>query len=1220
MPHKSLDALRKKIRSNNLKNEALAIQDLCDVAKLDHASRQSITERGAKLVAHVRSGVKPSLMEAFLAEYGLSTKEGLALMCLAEALLRVPDAGTMDDLIEDKIMEGEWSKHAGQSISQLVNVSTMGLQVTNAVLNDGSQGVNTTLRTMVKRVGMPIIRTAVKQVMKELGRQFVLGQDMKAAQKQAQKFEKEGFTYSYDMLGEAAHTSADAEKYYQAYIDAIKSMASSCAGDVKENPGISIKLSALHPRYEQNNIQRVMNELTPKVLNLAQMATKANMGLNIDAEEADRLDLSLNVIESVLQDKSLKDWHGFGVVVQAYGKRAKGVINWLYALAGNLDRKIMVRLVKGAYWDAEIKRAQVLGIEGFPVFTQKAHSDISYIACAKILFDMTDRIYPQFATHNAHTVAAVLHFSHGSDKDQFEFQRLHGMGESLHMVLREEEATRCRIYAPVGVHRDLLAYLVRRLLENGANSSFVNQIVDTAIPPLTVAADPFESAKTHIGAMIKMPPNIFGSDRKNSKGWDISDIGDLTTINNGRDLFTNKQWQAAPILATPPSAIGEKHFIENPADLDDIVGEVTLASEADVNAAFNSAASYLEQWANLPCDERAHYLEKTADLFEKNTHELFALLTREAGKSLADAISEVREAVDFLRFYAAEARRRDYDSHIDKARGVFVCISPWNFPLAIFIGQISAALAAGNTVIAKPAEQTPLIAARAIELMLEAEIPNTAIQLLPGTGPTIGAALTSHKDLAGVCFTGSTATAQTINRTMAKNCAPNAPLVAETGGLNAMIVDSTALPEQAVQDIVESAFQSAGQRCSALRMLYIQEDVKDRFLAMLYGAMDELEIGNPWNITCDVGPVIDKPAQEIIQNYCETMEADGRLLKKLTTPTDGQFVAPTAFAVSGIEELNREIFGPILHIATFKAEELADVVNTINDQGYGLTMGLHSRIDDRIDLIKKTAKVGNLYINRNQIGAVVGCQPFGGEGLSGTGPKAGGPSYLDVFRTNTESNSNATLDFDQIADAALLQQATKTLQASASINLEAVRAQLCGTFAGLFYEQSSLINDLFRRLQKETHGTLTLPSPVGESNVLNIHACGIILCQSNNLKAQISHVVQSLYFGNKVIIAGNLADKFKDLQGQQVQIIEGGICADDIRTVSNIAAVCMSQKNDEHTEMRIALSKAAGPIIPLVTEPYSPYRFTLERHCCIDTTAAGGDVELLKGGAIAEET
>lgn len=1181
MPNSPLEAIRETIRQNYLVAENSAVSSLTKEAALDVTARAQIAQHGADLVQAVRATMKPSLMEAFLAEYGLSTKEGLALMCLAEALLRVPDEETIDDLIEDKIIGGNWSEHAGQSISQLVNVSTMGLQVTNAVLQEGVDGAPSTLGKVIKRLGMPVVRLAVKQVMKELGRQFVLGQNIENALRRAEKLEEKGYSYSYDMLGEAAHTAADADKYFQAYVHSIEALKAKAKGDIRSNPGISIKLSALHPRYEFNNIDRVLSELAPRVLMLAEMAAEANIGLNIDAEEADRLDLSLSIIESVLSKKSLRNWAGFGVVVQAYGKRAPYVLDWLYALAKSLDRNIMVRLVKGAYWDAEIKRAQVMGLVDFPVFTQKKHTDISYIRCTKKLFTMTDRIYPQFATHNAHTVAAVLHFAKDTATEKFEFQRLHGMGESLHEVLMKQAKTKCRIYAPVGVHRDLLAYLVRRLLENGANSSFVNQIVDSAIAPAEVASDPFEQTHENRPSPIKLPPQLFGDMRQNSLGWDVTNPQQMQQIETDRRQFKKHKWNAKPLVAFKSSAKRMTLDIVNPVTMDDTVGGVKLADTNDVDLAFQAAEQGFLKWSKISVDARAKCLEQAANDLENKSSEFFAVLCREAGKSLPDAISEVREAVDFLRFYAAEARL-----HIKKsaqARGVFVCISPWNFPLAIFVGQIAAALVAGNAVIAKPAEQTPLVAYRMVELLLKAGVPHDVLQFLPGDGATIGASLTAHPSLAGVCFTGSTDTAILINRSMAKHCSPSAPLIAETGGLNAMIVDSTALPEQAIRDIIASSFQSAGQRCSALRILYIQEDIKDRFLNMLYGAMDELKVGDPWLVNTDVGPVIDREARDMIQTYCEQMDASGRLLKRVEVPNVGLFATPTLYEVSGIDDLEREIFGPILHVATYAAKDLTKVVESINNRGFGLTMGLHTRIEERIDDVQAIAKVGNLYVNRNQIGAVVGSQPFGGEGLSGTGPKAGGPEYLNVFVRRNIAHKQTPLILPETRQimCALVDDLKKQ-------PLPEMRKTMGAPFKQAFPLQEKLIDTVLDALIAYAQKEDVMPSPVGESNVLSKYPRGTILCLGTSLDALIAQVIQALYFGNQVIIGDH--ENF-DATGADI--------------------VAMMAPEQILKPIRSALAAREGAIVSLVTDIYTPYRYFAERHCCIDTSAAGGDATLI---------
>ena len=984
---------RANIEAAYLLNEDAAVAALVAQASLTPEDRAAIARDGADLVRRIRAASDPGLMEVFLAEYGLSTDEGIALMCLAEALLRVPDADTIDALIEDKIAPSDWGTHLGKSASSLVNASTWALMLTGRVLDDETPGITRHLRSAVKRLGEPVIRKAVGRAMREMGRQFVLGEDISKAMKRAAGMEAIGFTYSYDMLGEAARTEKDAKHYHLAYSRAISSIAEACTHDsVAQNPGISVKLSALHPRYEEAQRSRVMAELVPRLRSLAMLAKSAGQGFNVDAEEADRLSLSLDVIEAVVSDPALAGWDGFGVVVQAFGQRAGQVIDWLNDLATRTDRKLMVRLVKGAYWDAEIKRAQVLGLDGFPVFTAKSHTDVSYIANARKLLGMTDRIYPQFATHNAHTVAAILHLARdiGVGADSYEFQRLHGMGETLHKIVLKDNETHCRIYAPVGAHEDLLAYLVRRLLENGANSSFVNQIVDEDVTPEDVAADPFDD----IGNTPNLPkgPALFAPHRANAKGWDITHRPTLDEIDQGRNPFHSHQWGAQPLSSSwQENSKTAPQTVKNPASAGDTVGQITFATPVDAGIAIAAA----KPWG-MAAAGRAAVLRRIAAAYETHAEELFALLHREAGKTMLDAVGEIREAVDFLHYYASEAEARD-----PSPRGIWTCISPWNFPLAIFTGQIAAALAAGNAVLAKPAEQTGLIAHRAVQLMLAAGVPDTVLHLMPGGGD-IGAALTSDGRINGVAFTGSTGTALKIRKAMAQNCAPGTPLIAETGGLNAMIVDSTALPEHAVRDIVQSAFQSAGQRCSALRCLYVQEDVADKVIHMLKGAMDELSIGDPWQLSTDVGPVIDEAARKSIQDHIDAAQADGRVLHALNAPSTGTFVAPTAIKVDGIADLEREIFGPVLHIATYKSRDLDKIIGDINATGYGLTFGLHTRIDDRVQQVIEDIHAGNVYVNRNQIGAVVGSQPFGGEGLSGTGPKAGGPFYMPRFAADVK--------------------------------------------------------------------------------------------------------------------------------------------------------------------------------------------------------------------------
>ncbi|WP_209424453.1 bifunctional proline dehydrogenase/L-glutamate gamma-semialdehyde dehydrogenase PutA [Pararhodobacter sp. SW119] len=1131
------------------RDEDACVATLIETAALDATARARIAAAGADLVRRIRSSARPGLMEVFLAEYGLSTDEGIALMCLAEALLRVPDSLTMDALIEDKIAPSNWGKHLGHSSSSLVNASTWALMLTGRVLDEGEPGVASNLRAAVKRLGEPVIRTAVGRAMKEMGRQFVLGETIEAAMRRAQGMEAKGYSYSYDMLGEAARTGDDAKRYFDAYSQAIRAIGKAATkGDIRANPGISVKLSALHPRYEEAQRDRIMDELVPRVTELARMAAERSMGFNIDAEEADRLALSCDVIAAVLADENLAGWNGFGVVVQAYGPRAGAMIDWLHALAERLDRKVMVRLVKGAYWDTEIKRAQVLGLPGFPVFTAKSATDVSYIANARNLLAKVDRIYPQFATHNAHTVAAVLDLarSMGTDKRAFEFQRLHGMGERLHDLVLEGEKTRCRIYAPVGAHRDLLAYLVRRLLENGANSSFVNQIVDDAVPPETVAACPFDTYAARKPRPIRTGPDLFAPERPNSKGFDLTDRPELQAIDVARTPFADQRFTAAPILAAKAEG-GATYTARNPARPDDIVGEVTQATRADVAAALDAARPW-----DAPAAERAAVLNRVADLYEEDYGRIFAILSREAGKSQLDAVGELREAVDFLRYYASRITEGM------RPRGRITCISPWNFPLAIFTGQIAGALAAGNAVLAKPAEQTPLIAAAGIALMHRAGVPATALQLLPGEGAEVGAALTSDARVDGVVFTGSTETAQAIRKAMVANLDPGAPLVAETGGLNAMIVDSTALPEQAVRDILASAFQSAGQRCSALRCLYVQEDVAGHLQDMLFGAMEELKLGDPWHLPTDVGPVIDADARQDIADYVAKARAEGRVLKELDTPAEGHFVAPAVVRVSGIQDLAREIFGPVLHLARFKAKDLAKVIADVNARGYGLTFGLHTRIDDRVQDVVEAVRVGNLYVNRNQIGAVVGSQPFGGEGLSGTGPKAGGPDYVPRLAAPAPATPSASAG-----------------DTAGSADISALERQLAKPPAAAVVE------------------TLDLPGPTGESNRLQLSPRAPVLCLGPGRAAEAAQVEAVRMLGGRAIAAG------------------GTVPADWLARATGFSAAIWWGDTDTARDLATALAGRKGPILPLITAMPDRAHVLTERHLCVDTTASGGNAQLL---------
>ncbi len=1136
--------LNRKWDLNKRRDETALIEELMATAALGADERAEIVEQATELVRRIRTDSRPGMMDVFLAEYGLSTDEGVALMCLAEALLRVPDAPTIDALIEDKIAASDWSKHIGHSSSPLVNASTWGLLLSGKVLEDSDPGIVGTLRGMVRRLGEPVIRAAVGQAMREMGRQFVLGEDIDAAMKRAAGMEAKGFTYSYDMLGEAAMTAADADRYAEAYSDAIAAIARGCTSqDISANPGISIKLSALHPRYEVAKTDRVMAELVPVLSKLTRQAAKAGMGLNIDAEEADRLALSLKVIETVMADPELAGWDGFGVVVQAYQRRASDVLDGLYHMAQTHDRRIMVRLVKGAYWDTEIKLAQVEGLTDFPVFTRKSATDISYMANARKLLGMTDRIYPQFATHNAHTVAAILNMAKDQPKTAYEFQRLHGMGEALHNIVHQSYETRCRIYAPVGAHRDLLAYLVRRLLENGANSSFVNQIVDEDVPPHVVATCPIETMAQDTTQAVRTAPDLFEPERPNSIGFDLFDTTVLDEIDQQRPAPT--PWQCAPIIAGPVAGNAAEPAT-NPAT-GAVIGEVITASSADVETAISAALPW-----SVPTADRASALNKAADLFEADFGPLFTLLATEAGKSLPDAVAELREAVDFLRYYAARAA-----ADTAPARGVFTCISPWNFPLAIFTGQIAAALAMGNAVLAKPAETTPAIAAWAVAKLHAAGVPTTALQLLPGTGATVGRALTSDERINGVAFTGSTATARAIQSAMAKHCAPGTPLIAETGGLNAMIVDSTALPEQAIRDIIASAFQSAGQRCSALRCLYVQKDIAPAFLEMLQGAMDQLSLGDPWHLSTDIGPVITQTAQADMLAYIENADKNGRLLHRLPTPKTGNFVPPSLIAVDGIADLEKEVFGPVLHVALFGALELPKVVEEINATGYGLTFGIHTRIDDRVQSIAETIRVGNIYANRNQIGAIVGSQPFGGEGLSGTGPKAGGPFYLPRFAAHP--------------------------------------AALLGTADGNVADVRDLQQQLNNWPTADVVSTTTLPGPTGELNRLTTLPRRPVLCLGPGAEA-----------------AQKQADAVQELGGQAI-MVPGQISADHLDNLPEFGAVIWWGDEAQARALATALAQRDGPIIPLITGAPDGAHVLHERHLCVDTTAAGGNAQLLAG-------
>lgn len=1051
-----LTAARQAMRAALTSDEDTAVRALLDSIDQSETRRERIEERARGLVAGVRSARRRyGGIDEFLDEFGLSTPEGVALMCLAEALLRVPDAATADRLIADRIGGADWARHLGSSESWFVNAATWALMLTGQVVDTdavsrvAAAGAGSSLHDVVgqtvTRLGEPVIREAVRHAMRVLGRQFVMGRTIDEALARSHDAEGADYRHSFDMLGEAARSAADAERYFSAYAAAIEAIGADAAagrvgaaGDPRTAPGISVKLSALHPRYALVQREACLPVLIERLRDLALACRRHGIGLTVDAEEADRLDLSLDIVAALRGDPALAGWHGFGLAIQAYQTRALALIDWLAALADTTGETIAVRLVKGAYWDSEIKWAQERGLAGYPVFTRKVSTDTAWLAGAQKLLAARDRLYPQFATHNAHSVAAVIDMAGGAGSDgSFEFQRLHGMGEPLYHQLVGPPSNDgqggwpCRVYAPVGSHEDLLPYLVRRLLENGANSSFVNRLRDDAADIDAIVADPVARVAALVAVphpKIALPCDIYAPERVNSAGIDFGDPTALAALTEGLAVFADNQWHAGPLIAVPQASGTSPENeptkpVMAPADRRLCVGTVADAGAADVDGAFAAARTGFAAWDVTPATDRAAILDRAGALLEANRTELMTLAIREAGKTIPDALSELREAVDFCRYYAARACR-DFAEPLRlpgptgetnelalHGRGTFVAISPWNFPLAIFTGQIAAALAAGNAVIAKPAEQTPLIAARMVTLLHEAGVPSDALQFLPGPGGQVGAALVAHPDVAGVVFTGSTETARGINRVLAAREGPIVPLIAETGGQNAMIVDATALPEQVVDDVVTSAFRSAGQRCSALRVLFVQDDVADRTIRLLQGAAKSLVIGDPMDPATDIGPVIDEDARAMLQAHAQRMAHEGETLIDLTPPPDcanGSFFGPKAYEIDTLARLTGEVFGPILHVVRYEAGKLDAVIDAINATGYGLTLGVHSRIEAVQRHIASRVRAGNAYVNRSMIGAVVGTQPFGGEGLSGTGPKAGGPHYLARFAVERVVSVNTT--------------------------------------------------------------------------------------------------------------------------------------------------------------------------------------------------------------------
>lgn len=1207
---KTASGLRRAITSAYRRPEPACLVPLLDAATVTGAQKEAIRDTARQLVLALRAKPKGAGVEGLVHEYALSSQEGVALMCLAEALLRIPDTATRDALIRDKISTGDWKSHLGGGRSLFVNAATWGLVVTGkltATVNDRS--LASALTRLIARCGEPVVRRGVDMAMRMMGEQFVTGETIEEALSRAREMEEKGFRYSYDMLGEAATTAEDAKRYFRDYETAIHAIGRAAAGrGVHAGPGISIKLSALHPRYARAQQKRVMDELLPRVTALASLAKQYDIGLNIDAEEADRLELSLDLLEALCLDPDLAGWNGIGFVVQAYGKRCPFVLDYIIDLAERSGHRIMVRLVKGAYWDAEIKRAQLDGLDDFPVFTRKVHTDVSYIACARKLLSRRDVIFPQFATHNAQTLAAIYHLAGQQfELGSYEFQCLHGMGEPLYEeVVGEAKLQRpCRIYAPVGTHETLLAYLVRRLLENGANSSFVNRIGDATVPVDDLTADPVDvvRAMAQPGSKhdrIARPGDLFGSARRNSKGLDLSSEDVLADLSGHLLESAGKDWRAEPVLAFD-AARGLTRTVTNPADHRDTVGHVVDATAEVAVQAVHRAAETVSDWASIAAPSRAACLDRAANAMETRIGTLMGLIMREAGKSAPNAIAEVREAVDFLRYYAEQARRSLGPAH--RPLGPIVCISPWNFPLAIFTGQVAAALVAGNPVLAKPAEETPLIAAEAVRILHEAGVPATALQLVPGDGRT-GAALVGAPDTAGVMFTGSTEVARLIQKQLAGRLSMSGkplPLIAETGGQNAMIVDSSALAEQVVGDVIASAFDSAGQRCSALRVLCLQEDVADRVLTMLKGALAELSIGRTDRLSTDIGPVITGEAQGTIETHIVRMRGLGRTIHQAPLPADcafGTFVAPTIIELASLKDLEREVFGPVLHVIRYRRNDIDRLIDDINATGYGLTFGLHTRLDETIAHVLSRVKAGNRYVNRNVIGAVVGVQPFGGRGLSGTGPKAGGPLYLGrLVETPPEPPQLSSVHLDP----ALTSFARVLDDRQQGEMAELARA--IGSHSALGLE-------------------LELPGPVGEKNLYALHPRGKILLIPQTEKGLLTQLACVLATGNTAYVDAPAA-LCPLLEALPAELLARIHMVRDWDSSAPFAGALIEGEGDAVIGALQRLSDLPGPLVLPQSAPsdvmgrpdaYCLHWLLEEVSTSINTAAAGGNASLMTIG------
>jgi len=1233
--------LRAAITAAYRRPEPEVVPMLLEQARLPAALAAAANKLAFDLASRLRqqkgASGRAGVVQGLLQEFSLSSQEGVALMCLAEALLRIPDKGTRDALIRDKISNGNWQQHLGQSPSMFVNAASWGLLITGKLVSTHNEGgLSSSLNRIIGKSGEPLIRKGVDMAMRLMGEQFVTGETIGEALANASAHEAKGFRYSYDMLGEAALTEHDAARYLASYEQAIHAIGKASHGrGIYEGPGISIKLSALHPRYSRAQYERVMDELYARLLSLTQLARQYDIGINIDAEEADRLELSLDLLERLCFEPALTGWNGIGFVIQAYQKRCPYVIDYVIDLARRSRHRLMIRLVKGAYWDSEIKRAQIDGLEGYPVYTRKVYTDVAYIACARKLLAAPEAIYPQFATHNAHTLAEVYHLAgqnyyHG----QYEFQCLHGMGEPLYEQVVGKVADGklnrpCRIYAPVGTHETLLAYLVRRLLENGANTSFVNRIADAAISIEELVEDPVARIETMAAAeggcglphpRIPLPCALYGEARANSCGIDLANEHRLGSLSSALLGSAHADWRAQPMLGC---AVRERAgvAVHNPADRRDIVGHVHEAEPDDVDPALLASLAAAPIWQATPPAERAAALERAADLMEGEIQPLIGLLAREAGKTFANAIAEVREAVDFLRYYAVQVRE-DFANDSHRPLGPVVCISPWNFPLAIFTGQVAAALAAGNTVLAKPAEQTPLVAAQAVRILLQAGVPEGVVQLLPGKGSVIGDALVCDKRVKGVMFTGSTEVACGIAARLAGRLDVHGrpvPLIAETGGQNAMLVDSSALTEQVVADVIASAFDSAGQRCSALRVLCVQEDVADRVIAMLKGAMAQCRIGNPDNLDIDIGPVIDAHAKAGIDRHIQAMRARRCHVHQIVRSDNavlqnGTYVLPTLIELDSIAELEREIFGPVLHVVRYRREDLDAMIDQINATGYGLTLGVHTRIDETIARVVERAHAGNIYVNRNMVGAVVGVQPFGGEGLSGTGPKAGGPLYLyrllamrpadGVARTFRRMDALVPADaqlrtaLQERLDAPL----TALRQWATQQKLDALASQ-CDAFAA--FSQSGL--------------SRTLPGPTGERNTYRLLPRETALGLADSDADRLCQLAAALAVGCALLWPDeNDCRKLHASLPAPVRV-RIGLTADRVSQDARFDVVLHHGDSDQLRTVCEQVARRTGPIVGVIGlargETAVPLeRLLIERAISVNTAAAGGNASLMTIG------